>query len=281
MLRIVTDSTCEASQELMSHPLVSVVPLSVVFGQVALRDGIDITREEFWKRLPKSDPLPTTSQATPGDFARLFQQYAEAGDEVVAITLSSKLSGTYDSAISARDATPGLPIDVVDSLSISVGLGLMVQEAVALVESGKTRAEVVARMLAMRDQVHILFALDTLEYLQRGGRIGKAQAFVGTLLSFKPLLAIVNGEVQPVARVRSSSKVLEVMQDTLAERVSARGPLVKLGVTHAAVPEEAARVGQALSARFETPHMLFSALGPVIGTHVGPRTIGAAAYAGQ
>ena len=280
MLRIITDSTCEASEELMSHPRVSVVPLSVVFGQVALRDLIDITRDEFWKRLPDSNPLPTTSQATPGDFTKLYRQFTEAGDEVIAITLSSKLSGTYDSAISARDAMPGQPIDVVDSLSISVGLGLMVQDAVAFVEAGKTRAEVVAHLLTMREKVHLLFALDTLEYLQRGGRIGKAQAFVGTLLKFKPILAIVDGEVQPVTRVRSSAKALEAMQDALAERVSARGPQVKLGVTHAVVPEEAARIGQALLARFETPHLLFSALGPVLGTHVGPRTIGAAVYPG-
>ena len=191
MIRIITDSTCEAPDALLKHPAVSVLPLSVVFGQTSLRDGIDITREQFWQRLPAADPLPTTSQATPGDFLALFTQFTAAGDEVIAVTLSAKLSGTYDSAISARNSLPGnAPIDVIDSRTISVGLGLMLQEAVAMVEAGASRDEIVAQLVRMREKVHLIFVLETLEYLQRGGRIGKAQALMGTLLKFKPLLAI-------------------------------------------------------------------------------------------
>ena len=197
MIRIITDSTCEAPDALLKHPVVSVLPLSVVFGQTSLRDGIDITREQFWQRLPAADPLPTTSQATPGDFLALFSQFTAAGDEVIAVTISAKLSGTYDSAISARNSLPGsAPIDVIDSRTISVGLGLMLQEAVAMVEAGASRDEIVAQLIRMREKVHLIFVLETLEYLQRGGRIGKAQALMGTLLKFKPLLAVVDGEVQ-------------------------------------------------------------------------------------
>ena len=137
MIHIITDSTCEAPDALLKHPTVSVLPLSVVFGQTSLRDGIDITRDQFWQRLPAADPLPTTSQATPGDFLSIFTQFTAAGDEVIAVTLSAKLSGIYDSAISARNSLPGnAPIDVIDSRTISVGLGLMLQEAVAMVEAG-------------------------------------------------------------------------------------------------------------------------------------------------
>lgn len=281
MIRIITDSTCEAPEALLRHPAVTVVPLSVVFGQTALRDGVDISREEFWKRLPGSDPLPTTAQATPADFLDLFQQFTAAGEEVVVLPISAKLSGTYSSAITARDSQPNWPVDVVDSRSTSVGLGLMVQEAAAMIDAGASRDEIVARLIRMREQIRIIFAVETLEYLQRGGRIGKAQAFVGTLLKFKPLLAIVDGEVVPVARVRSRAKALEAMQETLLAEVPQRGPQVRLAITHALAAEDASAVAAKLAASFGTSQAFIADLGPVLGVHVGPGTIGVGVYAGE
>ena len=155
MIRIVTDSTCEAPAEIMQHPAVQVVPLSVVFGQQALRDMIEITREQFWERLPKANPLPTTSQATPADFLAPFTSFTDAGDEVVAVTLSSKLSGTWDSARQAQATLPGRPIDVFDSYSISVGLGLMLQQVVEMRDAGASRVQIVARLVEMRDSVRV------------------------------------------------------------------------------------------------------------------------------
>lgn len=280
MIRLITDSTCEAPEAVLRHPAVSVLPLSVVFGQTALRDGVDITREEFWQRLPDSDPLPTTAQATPGDFSNLYQQFVAAGDEVIALPLSAKLSGTYSSAVTARDSQPHWPVDVVDSRSVSVGLGLMVQEATRMIDAGATRDQIVARLIRMREQIRIIFAVETLEYLQRGGRIGKAQAFVGTLLKFKPLLGIVDGEVEPVARVRSRAKALETLQETLLAQAPQRGPQVRLAVTHARVVDEAQAVGAQLAVSFGTSQVFVADLGPVLGVHVGPGTIGAAVYAG-
>ncbi|MEJ5199196.1 MAG: DegV family protein, partial [Anaerolineae bacterium] len=249
--------------------------------QESYRDGVEMTREQFWARLPKSSVLPTTSQATPADFEPLFRSLTEAGDEVIAIVLSAKLSRTYESALVARESLPGMPIDVVDSKSISVGLGLLVEKAVEMATAGASRAEIVARLEDMREKIRILFTLQTLEYLQRGGRIGKAQAFVGTLLQFKPMLSITDGEVHPAARVRSMSKALETMQDLLSQQVLARGPQVRVGVTHAGVPDAAAEIAAALGQRFATPHTFVCTLGPVIGTHVGPGTIGAAVYGGD
>jgi len=173
------------------------------------------------------------------------------------------------------------PVDVIDSLNISVGLGLMLEEAVAMVEAGASRADIVAKLMAMRDEVQVLFVLDTLEYLQRGGRIGKAQAFVGTLLKFKPVLSVVDGEVVPAARVRSKRKAVKTMLALLLERVPARGPQVRLGVSHANIPGDGARIAEELSAEFATPHVFITTLGPVIGTHVGPGTIGVGVYAGD
>jgi DegV family protein with EDD domain len=279
MIRIITDSTCEAPPEVLHHPAVTVVPLSVVFGQEALRDGVEITRDQFWDRLPASNPLPTTSQAAPSDFLGLFESFTEAGDDVIAVVLSGKLSGTLSSAIIAYESHPGWPVDVIDSKSVSVGLGLLVQEAVAMVEAGATRTQIVARLLAIREQVQIVFVLETLEYLQRGGRIGKAQAFVGTVLKFKPLLGIVEGEVVPLARVRSRAKALEAAQDLLLKGTAVRGSKVRMALTNALAPEEAWGLGAKLSKAFDAPNFYVADLGPVIGVHVGPGTIGAAVVA--
>jgi DegV family protein with EDD domain len=281
MIRFVTDSTCEAPDELLSHPAVTVVPLYVLFGQESLRDNVDITRDEFWRRLPSAKPLPTTSQVPPAGFLAPFRQYTDAGDEVIALVISSKLSRTYDSAISAQAELPARPIDVVDSLSTTVGLGLLLEEGLRMAEAGETRAEIVARLTARRSDAHVLFAVDTLEYLERGGRIGKAQAFLGTTLNLKPLLAIVGGEIVPVSRARGKRKALQDMIDHLAHQVTARGPKVHLAVVDACAPEEADEVARALSARFESPKIWRAGLGPVLGTHVGPGTVGAAAFAGE
>ena len=281
MIRIITDSTCEAPPEVLNHPAVVVIPLSVVFGKNVLRDGIEITREEFWRRLPTSDPLPTTSQAIPADYIGLLKQFTAAGDEVIIITLSAKLSGTYNSAVIAAESQVGWPVSVIDSQSISIGLGLMVQQALALVDAGASRAEIVAKLTRMASEIRVIFVLETLEYLQRGGRIGKAQAFVGTLLKFKPLLAIVNGEVVPVARVRSRTKALQAVQETLLAQVGQRGPQVRLALTQAVASEEAQVVGDLLAASFETARPFIADLGPVIGVHVGPGTVGVAVYAGD
>lgn len=279
MIRIITDSTCEASAALLRHPSVTVVPLYVLFGKTALRDGVEISREEFWQRLPASDPLPSTSQATPNDFLGLFRQTIAAGDEAIVLTISAKLSGTYDSAESALSTLPGAPVDIVDSRSTSIGLGLMLQKAVEMVEAGASRDEIIARLIRMREKIRIIFVLETLEYLQRGGRIGKAQAFVGTLLKFKPLLAIVDGEVHPVTRVRSRAKALETAIETLSQQIPERGPQVRIALTHSGAAEDARAVAAQLSTAFGSSCAFIAELGPVLGVHTGPGTIGAAVYA--
>jgi DegV family protein with EDD domain len=279
MIRIITDSTCEAPQDVLTHASVTVVPLYVVFGQQSLKDQVEISREEFWRRLPTADPMPTTSQPTPADFLAPFRAFAEAGDEIVTITISSKLSGTYSSAIQAKAELPWHPIDVVDSLSTSVGLGLIVRRALRMAESGASRLEIVQAIEAMREYVPVLFSVDTLEYLARGGRIGKAQAFMGTLLSFKPMLGITDGVIVPVSRVRSRRKALDALTETHNQTLSARGPAVQIGVTHAGAIDEARSVAADLARVFETSDVFIADLGAVLGVHTGPGMIGAAVYA--
>lgn len=280
MLRIIVDSTCEAPPAALNHPAVTILPLSVVFGQTALRDGVDISRAEFWARLPQSNPLPTTSQAVPADFGDLLAEVVPAGDEVIILTISDKLSGTYSSAATAAADYPDA-VSLVDSKSTSIGQGMMLQEALAMRDAGATRAQIVAKLEEMREKIRIVFVLETLEYLQKGGRIGKAQAFVGTLLKFKPLLGIVEGEVVPLTRVRSRAKALEAMQELLLAQVSARGPQVRMGVTQALAEEEAHAMGEKLRAHLGAPDFFVAELGPVLGVHVGPGTIGIGVYPGD
>jgi len=160
MIRIVTDSTCEAPAAVLQHPAVTVVPLYVLFGKEALKDKVEISQEQIWQRLPTSNPLPTTSQPTPADFLAPFRAFTEAGDEVIAVVLSSRLSGTHNSAIQAKADLPWQPVDVVDSATTSVGLGIVVSEALRMAEAGVPRATIVATLESMRARVHFLFALD-------------------------------------------------------------------------------------------------------------------------
>jgi DegV family protein with EDD domain len=279
MIRIITDSTCEPPPSTLKHPALTIVPLTVMFGQASYKDGIDISREEFWRRLPKSSVLPTTSQAVPGDFRPYYEQFCAAGDEVVVLTISSKLSGTHNSAVAALEGLTDRPITVIDSETVTVALGLMVAEALRLVDAGATRAEIVARMEQMRGKVWLAFVLETLEYLHKGGRIGKAQAYVGTLLKFKPVLAIHDGEVTPVTRMRSRAKAIEAAQEYVLQHVTARGPQVRLAVTHAQAPDEARELGAKLQRELGAPDFYAAELGPVLGVYVGPAALGVAAWA--
>jgi DegV family protein with EDD domain len=160
-------------------------------------------------------------------------------------------------------------------------LGLLLGEALRMIEAGAPRAAIVDRLNAMREEIRIVFVLETLEYLQRGGRIGKAQAFVGTLLKFKPILSIVDGEVLPVMRVRSRAKALDAARDYLLREVTNRGPNVRMVLTQALAPEEAQKLGDELAAQFDTHGFYVANLGPVLGVHVGPGTIGAGVYGGR
>jgi len=265
----------------MRDPRVTVLPLSVVFGGQAYRDGVEISRQEFWNRLPSANPLPTTAQATPSDFAAAFDAATEAGEEVVAVPLSSKLSGTHDAALTALAVGRYGNVDVVDSWNVAAGLGLLVAEAFTVARQGAGRKEIVDRITHIRERVRFVFVLDTIEYLHRGGRIGAGQAFVATLLKFKPILSIQEGVVEPLARVRTRAKALEAAQDLLLEQVAARGPQVKLGITHSLAEAEARAVGRSLAQSFGTAEPYYTELGPVVGVHTGPGTVAVAVYGGD
>jgi DegV family protein with EDD domain len=278
MIKIVTDSTAYLPEETVRQHDIRVVPLYVHFGTEAFKEGVELSNEEFYQRLKEAPELPTTSQPSAGEFHSTFAPLVDAGHEVIALTISSKISGTWNSAMAAKDMLPEAPISVVDTFSTSVGLHLMVDAAVEAAAAGATRQEIVEQIEQIKEKMQIFFVVDTLEYLAKGGRIGNGKAFLGTLLKVKPILVLQEGAIEPLEQVRSKRKATGRMIELVEEYVGSSGSNSKVAVTHALVPQDAEQVCQELIGRLGCEQPLVGELGPVIGTHTGPGMVGIAAY---
>ncbi|MCH8973891.1 MAG: DegV family protein [Chloroflexi bacterium] len=268
-VKIVTDSTSDMSPELAAELGVTVVPLTVFFGEEAFKDGIDITRDEFMTRLTTGGVFPRTSQPSPGDFLEVYKELTEAGDDVVSIHISDKLSGTLNSARSAVQELPDARIELVDTELASLALTLVVRAAAVAANGGATAEEVVRIAEEASSKIDLFFLLDTLVYLSKGGRIGKAQALIGGLLSIKPVLKLVDGEIHPHEKVRTRAKALARMKKIAAEG----GPYEDIALIHEASPEDVQAFEAVLGPLSKAP-LLTGRIGPVIGTYTGPNVIG-------
>ena len=231
----------------------------------------------FYKRLSHSADIPTTAQASAGEFANLFAEAAHNADGIVGVFISTGLSGTVASALAAQELLPDLPIEVVDSRSTSMGQGFVALAAARAAAEGKGLAEVAAAARELVPRVNVLFVVETLEYLHRGGRIGGASRLLGSALRIKPLLHLTEGRIDALERVRTKRKAVERMLEVMRERVG-NAP-VHAAVIHANVPEEAVRLQEQVRERFPYAELHLAELSPVIGTHVGPGTVGVAFYA--
>lgn len=273
MIHLVTDSTSDISPSDAQALGVHVVPLIVRFGEEQFRDGIEIDPDQFYAKLQHSDVHPTTSQPSPDAFATLYKTLlANPDDQVVGLHISSKLSGTLQSAtLAAKDFDPAR-IHLVDTESVSGGLQLLVRASLDDIQAGETAAAVAAKATRRRSKVTILVLLDTLTYLHRGGRIGRAQAFLGSLLNVKPLIAIRDGEVVPVARPRSWSKGVEM----IVEGVRGCAPLRGLAEFHAATAESMVDLKTRLSSVVSDVSPILGRIGPVVGAYSGPGGLGVA-----
>lgn len=278
MIKIVTDSTAYLPQETVLKHDIRVVPLCVHFGEEAFKEGVELSDEEFYARLGKAPVLPTTSQPSAGEFLEVFQELVDNGHEIITLTISSKLSGTWNSAMAAKEMLPEAGISVIDTLSVSVGLQMMVEAAIQSIAAGATRQEITDQIEQIKEKMHIFFVVDTLEYLAKGGRIGNAKAFLGTVLKVKPILTIQDGAIEPMEQVRSKRKALARMLDLVEECLGEDAPRAHLALTNSLVPEEARTISRELTDRLGCGEAIFSDLGPVIGTHTGPGTIGVATY---
>jgi len=280
---VVTDSTAYIPPELSKDLLVRVVPLQVIWGEQTFRDNVDITPDDFYTRLKTAKVMPTTSQPSPGAFQVVYQELIEAGYDILSVHISGKLSGTLDSAAQARATFPGANIELVDSATTSLAMGFPVLAALRAAQQGASLQE--CKNLAEQGVKNsgILFAVNTLEFLRRGGRIGGAQAFLGTALNLKPILEIRGGRIEAVERVRTMNKALDRLMDLFEERIAGRTP-VHIACVHAQAEAEACLLLERVAQRFGPAvvmETLVAPVSPVLGTHTGPGCMGLAFMAGM
>ena len=273
-IAIVTDSTADLPPALAASRGITVVPLTLNFDGQTLLDGIDITASEFYRKLPNSTTHPTTSQPSPGRFAEAYAALLTNHDAVVSIHISAKLSGTFESATQAAEMTDAKRVLVIDSEVVSMSLGLVTLAASSMAAGGADADAIVSKVESMRGQVSTYFSVATLEFLRRGGRIGRASALLGSVLQVKPVLCIRDGLVTPMERVRTFERALSRIVELT--RAVDRGHGVCVIVGHAGAEADAERVGRELEPIAET--LMIQPLGPVVGAHAGPGVVGVGCY---
>jgi DegV family protein with EDD domain len=267
MVKIVTDSLSDITSDIAQGLGITVVPLTVFFGQESFLDRVTMSTDEFYHRLTHDTIWPTTTQPPPGVFAEVYNKLAEETDEILVITLSSKLSGTYESALSARKLVEKeCRIEVIDSLTVAMGLGLIVIAAAKAAQAGANLGEIVDLVRRAMPQSHFIVYFDTLKYLAKGGRIGKAKGLLGAMLSIKQILTVKDGEMSPLTRLRSRTAGM----DYLYNFVAGFPRIEELAVEHATTPDEADRLVERLSSVFPKERIYRSTVSPVLGTYGGP-----------
>ena len=276
-IRIITDSASDMVDSKRSD--VTFLPLRVIFGDTEYRDGIDITRKEFYEKLVEGDEIPKTSQITPFEFGEAIKATREAGEDVLVITLSSKLSGTYQSAaVAASEYDEG--VAVVDSANVSVGEYILVEYAIRLKDEGRSLSEIVTELEKAKEKIHVIALLDTLEYLKKGGRISKAAAFAGGLLSIKPVIAVENGEVVVLGKARGSKQGNNYLKEQIkkAGGVDYSMPYVLgySGLDDSLLQKYISDSEELWKDNTDKLDIIF--VGGAIGTHAGPGAIAVAFY---
>jgi DegV family protein with EDD domain len=272
---VVTDSSPYIPQEIIEENNIHVVPLTVIWGEENYYDGVDITPVEFYKRLETAKVMPSTSQPSVADFEVLFRKLHQQGYDILAVLISEDLSGTISSATQAKNMLPEARIEIINSRSLAMALGFQVLAAARAANQGASLEDCKRLVLDARDKAGVVFVLDTLEFLHRGGRIGGAKRFVGTLLNVKPVLAIEDGLVVPLDSVRTQKKALERIVDLIDERTAGRQN-IRLATLHANNPETARFILDQALKRIPAVEQVFSEVSPVIGTHAGPGAVGLA-----
>ncbi len=276
-VKIVTDSLADIPPALLKELDITTIPCLVRFGDQEYRDRIDLFPSEFYQKLQASPMMPSTSQPATGVFEEIYQRLAKTTDEILAIHTIASLSGIFNASRLAAENIKTAKIELIDSGQVTMSLGWIVILAARAAKAGHSRAEIKAIVEDVKKRVHVIAMLDTLEYAQRGGRLGKGRALVGTLLNVKPLLSVIDGEIMPVEKVRTQRRALE----RLVEIVLASGPIQELSVVHADAPHHAATLQEMLADTFPKEQIVMSETGPVLGAHVGPGAVGIAWVTGK
>jgi DegV family protein with EDD domain len=273
-VRIITDSTADLPPQVAAEFSIRVMPLYVHFGNQVYRDGIDLTAEDFYPKLVANKGLPTTSTVAPVEFAQICDELSKDTDEILAITLSSKLSATYDVALQGRELRKDKKcrVEVLDSKLFSMALGLVVIGAAKRAKEGVGLDSVVEFAKGLYSRIHVRMAFDTLEYVRKGGRIGAAEAFMGRMLDVKPILTLKDGMATPVVRRRTRAKAIEYLRKFAAGFDN----IAELAVAYTTTPEDAVGLVNDLDEVFRKDRVYLSVIGPVVGTHLGPGALGIA-----
>jgi DegV family protein with EDD domain len=272
---IVTDSTASIPEELIKEYDISLVPQVLIWGEETFEDGVDIQPKEFYDRLAVAEEMPTTSQVTPKSFQKIFDELLAKDKEILAILISQPLSGTIASALQVQETMPEKKIEIFDSQSVSLALGFQVLAAAKAAKEGASVEECRQMAEKARDRTGVVFAVDTLEFLHRGGRIGGAKRLMGTALRIKPILEIVDGKIDAVESVRTRKKSLNRVIEIIHERTKGKSPL-RLGALHANSPDVAQMLLDVACTKLNPDEKIFTEISPVLGTHAGPGTVGLA-----
>ena len=273
MVKVVTDSCSDITPQLARELGITVVSLYVQFGNETYRDNIDLSTEEFYHKLKTTKIHPTTSTVTPADFAELFTKLAEETKEILTITLSEKFSATYAAALQGKAMVgKDCRIEVIDSKAGAGAQMLLVISAAKMAQSGANLKQIADRVRRAIPRVHVLVSFDTLEYLRRGGRIGKAQAFLGSLLKVNPIVGVKDGETFPIARPRNRAQAM----DFLVNFVKGVSRIEAVAIEDATTPDDLQTLAERLKDVVPPERIYRSKVSPVIGTHVGPHALAVA-----
>jgi fatty acid kinase fatty acid binding subunit len=273
-VRIITDSTADIPPQVAAKYGIRVMPLYVHFGNEIYRDGIDLTADEFYPKLVANKTLPTTSTVAPVEFAQICDELSKETDQILAVTISSKLSATYDVALQGRELRKDKKcrVEVLDSKLFSMALGLVVIGAARRARQGAALDDVLEFAKGLYSRIQVRMTFDTLEYVRKGGRIGAAEAFMGRMLDVKPILTLKDGMATPVVRRRTRAKAIEYLRKFAASF----DEIAELAVAYTTKPEDAVGLVSDLDKVFPKERTYLSVIGPVLGTHLGPGALGIA-----
>ena len=277
MIKIITDSTNNLPPDILERYDIRVAPISIQFRDETFEENVDIDRELFYRKIEELRIIPTSSQPTPAWFARFYQELTEQGHSILVITITSKHSGTYDSAMLAKSMVPEADVEVFDSLSISLGMGWMILEAARAIEANHDRKRVLQRLTEIRDRAKLIITPATLKYLQMSGRVGRLQGALASLLNVKPIIALKEGVLEAIENVRTRGKALDRVIQLLENSVGTSEP-INLAVIHARAKEDGRRLLERAKVRFNCQEILMADLVCSLAVHGGPGILGLFAY---
>lgn len=273
LIRIITDSTCDLPKDMQESLNIDIMPLTVHFGEDCYKDGIELTNQDFYKMLAKADKLPTTSQVNPEDFVDIFKKYIDNGDEVLGVFLSSKLSGTCQSAFIAKGMLESDKIHIIDTSTVTFGLGFLITEAVKMRDNNKPINEIISKLENMSKRIKLILSLSTLKYLKMGGRLSKTSAILGTILGISPIIMACDGVVSAVGKTRGKKAALKALFDILEKENPDYNQGVAFGHSNAV---ESLSEFTDLFPKELVEKALCTNMGCIVGTHAGPGAYGIA-----